>query len=95
MATAMQLIVGIRSRFSTRSPAGCPLSFVGREVLRQNETDDRLISVGIDLMPTISDIVGVPMPPGPYYGKSVLPFVLDANSPAPTHEYVVTEAEVS
>ena len=61
---------------------------------RQGETDDRLISVGIDLMPTISDIVGARMPPGPYYGKSVLPFVLNRNSPAPTHEYVVSEAEV-
>ena len=62
---------------------------------RKNETDDRLISVGIDLMATISDIVGAEMPPGPYYGISALPFVFDANSPAPTHEYVVTEAEVS
>lgn len=61
---------------------------------RQNETDDRLISVGIDLMPTISDIVGVQMPEGPYYGKSVWPFVLDASSQASTHEYVVTESEV-
>ncbi len=34
------------------------------------------------------------MPEGPYYGKSVLPFVLDSGSKAPTHEYVVTEAEV-
>lgn len=61
---------------------------------RQGETDDRLISVGIDLMPTISDIAGVPMPPGPYYGKSVVPFVFDRDSSAPAHEYVVTEAEV-
>ena len=45
-------------------------------------------------MPTISDIGGVRMPEGPYYGKSVWPFVLDASSQAPTHEYVVTEAEV-
>jgi arylsulfatase A-like enzyme len=62
---------------------------------RQGETDNRLISVGIDLMPTISDIVGARMPPGPYYGKSALPFVLDQDSPAPIHEYVVSEAEVS
>ena len=61
---------------------------------RRNETDDRLVSVGIDLMATISDIVGTPMPKGPYYGKSVLPFVLNKNSNAPTHEFVVTEAEV-
>jgi arylsulfatase A-like enzyme len=61
---------------------------------RKNETDDRLISVGIDLMATISDIVNVKMPEGPYYGLSALPFVLDANSKAPTHDYVVTEAEV-
>lgn len=61
---------------------------------RQGETDARLISVGIDLMPTISDIVGARMPPGPYFGKSVLPFVLNRDSPAPTHEYVVSEAEV-
>jgi arylsulfatase A-like enzyme len=45
-------------------------------------------------MPTISDMVGVTMPEGPYYGESVLPFVLDKNSKAPTHDYVVTEAEV-
>ena len=62
---------------------------------RKNETDDRLISVGIDLMPTLSEVVGVEMPTGPYYGKSVLPFVLDRNRAAPTHDYVVTEAEVS
>ena len=62
---------------------------------RKNETDDRLISVGIDLMATLSDVVGVEMPQGPYYGISALPFVFDANSPAPTHEYVVSEAEVS
>ena len=62
---------------------------------RKNETDDRLISVGIDMMATISDIVGVDMPQGPYYGKSALPFVMDANSTAPTHEYVVSEAGVT
>ncbi|WP_372807856.1 sulfatase [Pontiella sp.] len=61
---------------------------------RRNETDQRLVSVGIDLMATVSDIVGRPMPSGPYYGKSALPFVLDKNSKAPTHDYVVTEAEV-
>lgn len=61
---------------------------------RQNETDDRLVSVGIDLMATISELVGVDMPEGPYYGKSVLPFVLHKNSKAPTHEFVVSEAEV-
>jgi len=61
---------------------------------RHNETDERLISVGIDLMPTISDIVGVETPEGPYFGRSVLPFVVDANGQASTHEYVVTEAEV-
>jgi arylsulfatase A-like enzyme len=61
---------------------------------RKNETDDRLISVGIDLMPTLSDIVGVDLPRGPYYGKSALPFVFDRHSAAPTHAYVVTEAEV-
>ena len=61
---------------------------------RQDETDNRLISVGIDLMATISDIVNVRMPQGPYYGKSALPFVFSANSPASTHEYVVSEAEV-
>lgn len=61
---------------------------------RKNETDDRLISVGIDLMATVSDVVGQPMPSGPYYGQSALPFVFDAGSSAPTHPYVVTEAEV-
>ncbi len=61
---------------------------------RKNETDDRLISVGIDLMATVSDVVGTAMPEGPYYGKSALPFVFDAHSTAPTHPYVVTEAEV-
>ncbi len=62
---------------------------------RPGETDSRLISVGIDLMPTISDIVGTSMPPGPYYGKSMLPFVLNRDSSAPTHAFVVSEAEVS
>jgi len=61
---------------------------------RKNETDDHLISIGIDLMATISDIVGTDMPEGPYYGLSALPFVLDKDSNVPTHDYVVTEAEV-
>ncbi|MEN8863386.1 MAG: sulfatase-like hydrolase/transferase [Lentimonas sp.] len=61
---------------------------------RKNETDDRLISVGIDLMATVSDVVGTPMPEGPYYGKSALPFVFDKRSTASTHSYVITEAEV-
>jgi arylsulfatase A-like enzyme len=61
---------------------------------RRNETDQRLISVGIDMMATISDIVDVDMPEGPYYGLSALPFVLDKNTKAPTHDYVVSEAEV-
>lgn len=61
---------------------------------RKNETDERLISVGIDLMATVSDVVGQSIPTGPYYGRSALPFVFDAHSTAPTHAYVVTEAEV-
>jgi choline-sulfatase len=61
---------------------------------RKNETDDRLISVGIDLMATVSDLVGAELPKGPYYGLSALPFVLNENSKAPTHEYVVSETEV-
>lgn len=69
------------------------ISYPGKR--RKNETDDRLISVGIDMMATISDIVDVDMPKGPYYGKSALPFVLDAQSTAPTHDYVVSEAAVS
>ncbi|WP_372797585.1 sulfatase [Pontiella sp.] len=68
------------------------ISYPGRG--RRNETDDRLISIGIDLMPTISDIVNVDMPDGPYYGLSAWPYVLNKNSAAPTHQYVVTEAEV-
>ena len=69
------------------------ISYPGKA--RKNETDDRLISVGVDMMATISDIAGVEMPQGPYYGKSALPFVIDAKSTAPTHEYVVTEASVT
>ena len=61
---------------------------------RQGETDPRLISIGIDLMATVSDIAGAKMPEGPYYGISALPFVKDADSTAPTHQYVVSEAEV-
>ncbi|SMP78719.1 Arylsulfatase A [Neorhodopirellula lusitana] len=62
---------------------------------RVHEIDERLISVGIDLMPTISEIAGTPMPDGPYFGLSALPFVRDQDSSAPTHRYVVTEAEVN
>lgn len=61
---------------------------------RKNETDDHLINVGIDMMATISDIVGTAMPKGPYYGKSALPFVFDRNSAAPSHAYAVSESEV-
>ncbi|MEI6891688.1 MAG: sulfatase-like hydrolase/transferase [Pontiella sp.] len=35
---------------------------------RKNETDNRLVSGGIDMMATISDLVGVDMPEGPYFG---------------------------
>ena len=59
---------------------------------RKGETEDRFVSTGIDIMATICDIIGQPLPEGPYYGKSALPFVLDARSDAPTHEYVVCEA---
>ena len=62
---------------------------------RKNETDDHLINVGIDMMPTVSDIVGTAMPEGPYYGKSALPFVFDRASSAPSHPYVVSESTVS
>ena len=62
---------------------------------RKNETDDHLISVGIDMMATVSDIVGTAMPKGPFYGKSALPFVFDRASRAPSHAYVVSESEVS
>ncbi len=62
---------------------------------RSNETDDHLVSVGIDMMATVSDIAGVEMPKGPYYGKSALPFVFDSQSKAPSHRYVVSESEVS
>lgn len=62
---------------------------------RQNETDPRLVSVGIDLMATVSDLVDTEMPDGPYYGISALPFAIDADAKAKTHEYVVTEAEVN
>jgi arylsulfatase A-like enzyme len=74
----------------------CRVPFIIRwpGAARKNETEDRLISVGIDLMATVSDIVGVAMPSGPYYGTSALPFVFDADSKAPTHAFVVTEAEV-
>jgi arylsulfatase A-like enzyme len=61
---------------------------------RRNETDDRLISVGIDLMATVSDLVGTEMPDGPYYGISAMPFVMSRAGKAPSHPYVVTEAEV-
>ena len=61
---------------------------------RRNETDDRLISVGIDLMPTISELVGTEMPDGPYYGLSVIPMARTASCRVATHPYVVTEAEV-
>lgn len=62
---------------------------------RKNETDTHLINVGIDMMATVSDIVGTAMPKGPYYGKSALPFVFDRASSAPSHPYVVSESEVS
>jgi arylsulfatase A-like enzyme len=61
---------------------------------RHGEVDDHLVSTGIDMIATVADLFGAPMPKGPYYGKSALPFVLDAASTAPTHDYVVSEAEV-
>ncbi|RMD82978.1 MAG: DUF229 domain-containing protein, partial [Lentisphaerae bacterium] len=62
---------------------------------RQAAVDHHLISTGIDMMPTLCDIVGYPMPEGPYYGKSAILFVLSGENHAPTHSYVVSEANVS
>ena len=61
---------------------------------RRGEVDERLVSSGIDVMATIADICGQPMPAGPYYGKSVMPFVMNADSKAERHAYVVSEADV-
>ena len=61
---------------------------------RWNETDNRLISVGIDMMGTVSDLVGTEMPEGPYYGISAMPFVMSRAGKARSHPCVVTEAEV-
>lgn len=58
--------------------------------------DDRLISVGLDLLPTLCSIAEAPVPPG-LDGHSFIPRNLPAEDlpPSPAHDHVVVETEFS
>ena len=69
--------------------ARVPFIIAGKPVDRKGETDSRLVSAGLDLMPTICDYAGVTPPEG-IHGKSIRPLV-EGGLEGDWREYVVTE----
>lgn len=66
-----------------------PFIIAGKPIGRKGETDSRLVSAGLDLMPTICDYAGVDAP-GNIRGKSLRPLV-EGTFSGDWREYVVTE----
>ena len=52
-----------------------PLLIADPQASNPGSTSNALVSTGIDLMPTILDVAGVPSPPGPIHGQSLRPLV--------------------
>ena len=69
--------------------ARVPFIIAGNPVGRKGETDSRLVSAGLDLMPTICDFAGV-TPPDKMRGRSVRP-LLENSLAGEWRDYVVTE----
>jgi arylsulfatase A-like enzyme len=69
--------------------ARVPFIIAGNPVGRKGVTDSRLVSAGLDLVPTICDYAGVE-PPGNIRGMSLRPLVED-NLAVDWRKYVVTE----
>lgn len=66
-----------------------PFIIAGRQIDRKGETDSRLVSSGLDLMPTICDYAGI-VPPENMRGRSLRPLV-EGNQEEDWRKYVVTE----
>lgn len=69
--------------------ARVPFIVAGKGVERQGETDNRLISSGLDLFPSICELAGIQAPDG-LLGRSIVPLMASA-SEIPWRDYVVTE----
>ncbi|MCK5136786.1 MAG: sulfatase-like hydrolase/transferase [Bacteroidales bacterium] len=66
-----------------------PFIIAGKPVPRKGETESRLVSAGLDLMPTICDYAGIEAP-GALQGRSLRPLV-EGNPQAEWRDYVVAE----
>ncbi len=69
--------------------ARVPFIVAGSMVRRKGDTDKRLVSAGLDLMPTVCDLAGIESPPE-MRGRSLKP-LLDTGAELPWRDYVVTE----
>lgn len=67
-----------------------PFIISGAPVPRKGETESRLVSAGLDLLPTICDFAGVE-PPGALQGRSLRPLLAHDPEVDDWREYVVTE----
>jgi arylsulfatase A-like enzyme len=66
-----------------------PFIMAGSMVHRKGETDGRLVSAGLDLVPTVCDLAGIDPPPA-MRGRSLKP-LLESGADLPWREYIVTE----
>jgi choline-sulfatase len=69
--------------------ARVPFIVAGGLVQRKGETEERLVSAGLDLTPTVCDLAGI-IPPPEMRGRSLKP-LLESGVDLPWREYVVTE----
>ena len=69
--------------------ARVPFIIAGKGINRKGETDQRLVSAGLDLFPTICDLAGVDIPPG-IRGRSILPLTSGKKN-VDWRKYLVTE----
>ena len=67
-----------------------PLLIADPQASNPGSTSDALVSTGIDLMPTILDVAGIPSPPGPIHGQSLQPLVQGAAT-SWERRYVIAE----
>jgi len=70
--------------------ARVPFIIAGSSVSRKGESESKLVSAGLDLLPTICDLAGV-KPPAGLQGRSLLPLLSDKQDLEEWRKYVVTE----
>ena len=70
--------------------ARVPLIIAGPKLDRKGESEDRLVSAGLDLFPTICDFAGIDPPEG-LRGRSLKALVSDDEKVDQWRDYVVTE----